>query len=107
MGPSQTQVTQIIQMISKKFKIQEEGDICEFLGIEIKKGGDGSLSLRQQQLIKSILKDLQLDSGNVAPRKTPALKTRILHKDATGEPFDESFHYRSVIGKLNYLEKST
>jgi hypothetical protein len=38
---------------------------------------------------------------------TPALKTRVLHKDTQGEPFDESFHYRSIIGKLNYLEKST
>jgi hypothetical protein len=31
----------------------------------------------------------------------------VLHKDTNGEPFDESFHYRSVIGKLNYLEKNT
>jgi hypothetical protein len=107
MGPKQTQVAEIIQLISKKFKIQEEGDMCEFLGIEVKKGDDGSLSLRQPQLINSILKDLHLDSGNVAPRRTPALKTRILHKDAKGEPFNESFHYRSIIGKLNYLEKST
>jgi hypothetical protein len=81
--------------------------MCEFLGIEVQKGKDGSLSLRQPQLIDSILKDLNLGNGQVSSRMTPALKTRILHKDAQGEPFHESFHYRSIIGKLNYLEKST
>jgi hypothetical protein len=107
MGPVQSQVTEVIKLILERFKIQEEGDMCEFLGIEVTKGDDGSLSLRQPHLIDSILKDLHLDKGNVTPRMTPALKTRILHKDTTGEPFDESFHYRSIIGKLNYLEKST
>ena len=31
----------------------------------------------------------------------------ILHADLDGEPHDRHFDYRSVIGKLNYLEKST
>jgi hypothetical protein len=35
------------------------------------------------------------------------LKTRISHKDEGGKPFDNSFHYHSIIGELNYLEKST
>jgi hypothetical protein len=30
-----------------------------------------------------------------------------LHRDPQGLPFNKSFHYRSVIGKLNFLEKST
>jgi hypothetical protein len=107
MGPMQTQVTEVIKKISEKFKIQEEGDMCEFLGIEVIKGTDRSLSLRQPELIDSILKDQSLGNGRVAPRLTPALKTRILHRDANGESFNESFLYRSVIGKLNYLEKST
>jgi hypothetical protein len=31
----------------------------------------------------------------------------LVHQDEDGIPFDNSFHYRSVIRKLNYLEKST
>jgi hypothetical protein len=107
MGPIKLQVHEVIQRISEKFKIQEEGDMCEFLGFEVQRGDDGILSLRQPQLIVSILKDLHLNAGHVAARLTPALKTRVLHKDTQGEPFHESFHYRSIIGKLNYLEKST
>jgi hypothetical protein len=107
MGPNKSQVQEIIQKISERYKIQEEGNICEFLGIEVKRGNDGSLSLRQPQLIDSILKDLRLEGEQVVARATPALKTRILHKDTQGEHFYEAFHYRSVISKLNYLEKST
>ncbi len=81
--------------------------MCEYLGIEIKKESDGSITLTQPQLIESILKDLKLDGNNVKGRQTPALKTRVLHKDDKGELIDNSFHYRSIIGKLNYLEKST
>jgi hypothetical protein len=107
MLPIKSQVQDTIKRISERFNIQEEGDMCEFLGIEMQRKEDGSLSLRQPQRITSILKDLHMESENVAKRTTPSLKTRILHKDAQGESFNESFHYRSIIGKLNYLEKST
>ncbi len=33
--------------------------------------------------------------------------TVLLHKDENGKVFNNDFHYRSVKGKLNYLEKST
>ena len=39
--------------------------------------------------------------------KTPSLSTIPLHKDANGQPMTNEFNYRSVIGKLNFLEKST
>ncbi|KAL7573659.1 hypothetical protein ACA910_008346 [Epithemia clementina (nom. ined.)] len=64
--------------------------------------------LTKPHLIDSILQDLQLQS-NSQVRETPALSTVILHKDEQGKPMDQqaNFHYRSVIGKLNFLEKST
>jgi hypothetical protein len=106
MGSDNNELAYLLQELQKKFKVQEEGDLCDYLGIEIKKE-DGGITLTQPQLIESILKDLKLDGTNIKSRSTPALKTRVLHKDDAGTPFDESFHYRSVIGKLNYLEKST
>jgi hypothetical protein len=107
MGPDDNELEFPLRELHKRFKIQEEGDLCEYLGIEIKKDSDRSITLTQPQLIASILKDLKLEGSNVKDRTAPALKTRILHKDERGELFDKSFHYRSVIGKLNYLEKST
>jgi hypothetical protein len=106
MGPDDNELAYLLQELQKRFKVQQEGDLCNYLGIEIKKE-DGGITLTQPQLFESILKDLKLDGTNVKNRSTPALKTRILHKDDKGSPFDKFFHYRSVIGKLNYLEKST
>jgi hypothetical protein len=88
MGPDDNELAFLLQELHKRFKIQEEGDLCEYLGIEIKKESDGSITLTQPQLIESILKDLKLDGSNVKDRQTPALKTRVLHKDDKGELFD-------------------
>ncbi len=95
------------KLLSKSFEIQEEGDLGDYLGIQISKQEDGSMTLSQPQLIESILQDLGLHQSDVKGRTTPALKTVLVHHGIGGTPFNNSFHYRSVTGKLNYLEKST
>ena len=62
--------------------------------------------LTQPQLIDSIIKDLHLQSSS-NDKKTPSMTTSLLHKDTDGPEMTPDFHYRSVIGKLNFLEKST
>ena len=62
--------------------------------------------MTQHQLAKSIVDDLGFKS-NTKVRRIPAASTKILGKHADSEPFDNSFNYRSVIGKLNYYEKYT
>jgi hypothetical protein len=39
--------------------------------------------------------------------KAAPLSTILLRRDLDGEPFGEKWDYRSVIEKLNFLEKST
>ncbi len=107
MGPDQAELEHLVKLMSKRFEIQEEGTLGDFLGIQIMREAEGNLNLTQPQLITSILQDLGLEESNVKGRTTPALKTVLVQKDSDGEPFDNSFNYCSVIGKLNYLEKST
>ena len=57
-------------------------------------------------MIESILQDLGLQNTEKG-REIPALSTKILTMDESGPEMKEGFHYRSVIGKLNFLEKST
>ena len=40
-------------------------------------------------------------------KETPSKVSEVLHSGANDAPFENSFHYRSIIGKLNYLEKAT
>ncbi len=87
--------------------VEEEDDLCDYLGIKVTKLPDGTIMLNQPHLIDAILTDLNLQSTRTTGRSTPALSSILLHQDSKGIPFDKSFHYRSIIGKLNFLEKST
>ena len=56
--------------------------------------------------MNDILKNLGLKHAKDG-KETPAASSRILMRNNNGDDHDKSFHYRSVIGKLYYLEKST
>lgn len=64
------------------------------------------MNLTQPHLISSILDDLKLTKVSKLSL-IPALSTKILDDYSKGKPFDGHFNYQSVIGKTNYLEKST
>ena len=53
------------------------------------------------------MKDLRLDDEKVTGKNIPAPSSKILKRNEGSPQFDGAFHYRSVIGKLNYLEKTT
>ena len=105
-GPSIDQVVQDLCACSQQFTVDDQGDVGDFLGIQVQKQDDGSILLTQPQLIDSIIKDLHLQSGSNG-KKTPSVTTNQLHKDTDGPEMTPDFHFRSVIGKLNFLEKST
>ena len=107
-GPDKGEIDTIIKDMRRiGLNITDEGSLEDFLGVNIERKEDGSIFLTQPHLIDQILKDLHLDKEDVKEKDTPAASTRILSADPREDEFDHSFHYRSVIGKLNYLEKST
>jgi hypothetical protein len=107
-GPDVDEINAIIADMRKaKLDITEEGELEDFLGVNIDRKPDGTIHLTQPHLIDQILDDLRLNGDNVTTKKTPASSSRLLSRHSDSEPFDNSFNFRSVIGKLNYLEKST
>jgi Reverse transcriptase (RNA-dependent DNA polymerase) len=104
-GPSDKLIDQAINDIGRNFEITHSPSVSDFLGVKICREGS-QVSLSQPQLIASILKDLGLE-GQSNSRSIPALSSVILHKYENSENHHEKWDYRSVIGKLNYLEKST
>jgi hypothetical protein len=103
-GPDCNDIELVIEEIqAANLNITIEGDIQDFLGkIKI-----GKINLTQLQLIEGILKDLRLDGEQTKVKATPSLSSKILRKHEDSEDFDGSFDYRSIVGKLNYLEKGT
>jgi hypothetical protein len=84
----------------------DEG-VNDFLGVHVDKTSNGKITLTQPRLIRSILEDLRLTQESTATKETPAPSTVKLRRHEKADIFDGHFHYRSVIGKLNFLEKST
>jgi Reverse transcriptase (RNA-dependent DNA polymerase) len=104
-SPKETDIDKCIKDMNSIFNLTDEGDISDYLGIKVERG-DTTVTLSQPHLIASILSDLNFAS-NTKTKGVPALSSSILQRDTDGPDFDEHWSYRSVIGKLNFLEKST
>jgi hypothetical protein len=105
-GPDKEEIITLIRKMQGVFNITDEGDIKECLGVLVEKQGDGTLKLSQPQLIKQILDDLWFNDRTKS-KPTPAPGGQVLEREDDAEPMNEDFHYRSVIGRANFLEKST
>ena len=104
-GPDEKEINQVIDNLRKvgKLDITVKGDLADFLGVNIDRKKDGSIHLTQPHLIDH----LRLKDDRVKAKSTPAASSKLLTRHRDSEAFDGSFNYRSVIGKLNYLEKAT
>ena len=81
-------------------------NIEDHLGVNVEDQDKGKIKLPQLQIIDRIINDVQIPN-KTTPQQTPALSTKILNYDADSPTFNEGFNHQSVVGKLNFLEKST
>ena len=107
-GPDQKEIDSIIEQIKEaKLDITVEGDIQDFLGVNITRKENGNIEFTQPHLVDKILETMNLTDKRLMTKDTPAASSRILHRHTTSKPFDNSFAYRSVVGMLNYLDKGS
>ena len=108
-GPDMMELNKVVEEMrtsSKKLRVDDLGDVKDFLEIQVTRGKDKTITLNQPHLIDSILKDMKFQN-NTKEKDTPALSSVILQKDTQGKPLNNDFHYQRVIGKLNFLKKPT
>ena len=104
-GPTQKERDNCIQDIQAAgLKITIEGDIKDFLGVNIEQRSDGTITFSQPHLIDKVLKALCLDDAKTTTKDMPTASSKLLSRHTKSKAFDNSFHYRSVIGMLNYLD---
>ena len=106
-GPDDDEIVAIVKLMSGTFKITDEGSLADFLGVKIRKDEQGSMLLTQTHMIESILHYLDVNLEIYAKCTTSAMPSKLLTRDTDGKEFVRDWEYRSVIGKLNYLEKCT
>ena len=97
----------IKQLKQSELELEDQGDISDYIGINFTHHKDGTIIMSQPTLIDQIVKDLAINP-NAHLLSIPALISRILQREEKAKSCSNSkFHYRSVAGKLNYLEKGT
>lgn len=94
----------VSELRAKGFKLTQEGSFAEFLGIKFDTLEDGTIELTQKGLINKILQAAKMEDCN--PNSLPA-SLAALGADKDGEPIDEAWNYRAIVGMLLYLSTNT
>ena len=107
--PNQENIDKAIKEIQDlEYDIEAKENVKDYLGVHFETMQDGKIKLTQPHLIDQILEEVGMKNWNKKNQSTQALSSIILQRYAHETDHDNSiFHYRSVIGKLNFLEKST
>jgi hypothetical protein len=103
---SKEEIDKAIREMKQHFNLEDQGDIKDYLGVNVERMANGDIKLTQPHLIKQIVDELKLPLRS-AGRSTPANSTKILQREEHAPPFDQRFNYRRAVGQLNFLEKST
>jgi len=107
-GPDLQELDKIIEDMKRVgLDLTVKGDILDFLSVNIQHHKDSTVHLTQPHLINSILEELRLQADSAKVKSMPAASSKLLCHHDDAPPHDKGFHYRHIIGKLNYLEKST
>jgi len=105
-GPDKNEIDTIIKELQEnKLDITILGDIKDFLGVHVSKENDGRLHVSQPHLIDQIID--RTFQTNARSKLIPAKSSTILHRHQNLPTFTPEFNYKSIIGKLNYLERGT
>ena len=88
-----------LQDLKYDLALEAEGDMFDFLGINFAKDGD-KIVLTQTGLIDKVISYTGMDHTSV--QHTPAACFP-LGSDKDGEPFDETWSYRSAVSMLLYV----
>jgi hypothetical protein len=86
---------------NENFDFTDEGDLKQYLGVDVQRKPDGSCTLTQPHLIQRFLNVIGLKDAN--SKTTPASKP-LLWKDLLGLVRKHSWNYRQAVGMLTYMQ---
>jgi hypothetical protein len=76
LGPNKEEIDNLVKLLAQTFKIEDQGELSDYLGIKIERKQDGTLEWTQPTHIHSILKDLRLEGEGL--KNQPKVRTRKL-----------------------------
>lgn len=97
---SQVAIDSLIHSLYQSFPLKDLGSLNFFLGIQVQKSRRGGIHLSQTKYILELLQRANMVSAK--PISTPMVTGLKLTAEG-GEPFDDPFLYRSIVGGLQYV----
>jgi hypothetical protein len=102
--PNKADADRLIKDLQRKgYILTDEGSLSTYLGIQVDRLKGNRISMTQPAFIDRIIDQAGLK--DVRMHDTPA--DTILTRDSDGQERKNEFHYRSLIGQLNYLAATT
>lgn len=95
------------RVYTSKYVLTNDGEVKNYLGVEVVKREDRSIELKQKFLTERIIEAVGLDKDiNGSSKPTPSVKP-LLNKDLDRLERKHDWNYRSVVGMTGYLQSST
>jgi histone deacetylase 1/2 len=98
---SDSAIAALLKNLNHEFALKDLGDLHYFLGLEAHKQQNG-LILNQEKYASDLLKRVGMDVCTSCPTPLSTTDTLSLH-DGVPLGTEDSTHYRSVVGALQYL----
>ena len=109
-SPNEQTLKELKRLIRSCFEVKDLGKVNYLLGIRIQRFEDGSISMDQNQFIRNMLKEFNME--NSKPVSTPLNPGQDLSKQQCPKTEEERMEminvpFRQLIGKLLYLALAT
>jgi len=79
LGPSKEEFDNLVELLAQTFKIEDQGELSDYLGIKIERRKDGTLEWTKPILIHSILRDLRVEGVGLKNQPKSQNNTSKLH----------------------------
>ncbi|SCV67087.1 BQ2448_5733 [Microbotryum intermedium] len=73
-GPSEAEIEHVLSKLEDMYGIKRLGDAEYVLGIQLKRGEDGSITLSQERYLQDVLERFDLALAKPAMRRSPLLR---------------------------------
>jgi hypothetical protein len=104
-SPTKSHIDNELKIFQDNFNISVEGTLADYVGVNIERTDENTINMTQPNIINSILSELNF-TENTKPTTTPATGGTIVNDGNDKEPHKADWHYRRIIGKLNFLASS-
>ena len=103
-SPHKSKIQQEIASLQQDFSLTDDGPLQDYIGTRFERHTDGSVTLSQPRMIERLLTIVGLDSKDthIKMHDTPAVS--VLLDNPSAPPREQSWHYRSAVGCLSYIQ---